>query len=284
MDSLIINHTEFSNLPLPPHCGPAVFETMRVYRDGGIARVPLLNSHLDRLMEGNALVQNPTITREPLLEDICSALVRYEWKENEEDALLRIILYPLHLVVTVSPWSPDPVFSNGIAAVTFEGERFLPQYKSTSALVSVMARNYATWRSAHEALLVNRREEITEGAWSNFFWVCQSGVLHTPKACDVLPGVTRGAVLTTLGEKIKKVEEPCPLMRVMGGVVECFITQSTHGIVPVLSIDGKSIGAGSPGEITLQLRQEYEALLAIDKFQVEVHGISKGHRNNLPGK
>ena len=72
-------------------------------------------------------------------------------------------------------------------------ERGFPEYKTTSAVVSVHARTEANKRGAQEALLIDRDGFVREGAWSNVFWV-ENGEILTPKL-RLLPGITRKFVL-----------------------------------------------------------------------------------------
>jgi len=52
---------------------------------------------------------------------------------------------------------------------------------------------------------------------------------------------------------------------------ECFMTGTGAEIIPVVRIDGRTIGAGRPGPLTAQLRQGFEALCHRDGVRVSLH-------------
>ena len=60
----------------------------------------------------------------------------------------------------------------------------------------VLQGNFQTrqWAGAHEALFVDDAGFLLEGATSNVF-VVRAGVLHTPEARGILPGITRDSLI-----------------------------------------------------------------------------------------
>jgi branched-chain amino acid aminotransferase len=112
------------------------------------------------------------------------------------------------------------------------------QLKTASRVRNVLARAEAEDQGADEALLLNQRGEITEGAATNFF-CAQDGVLCTPPLTGgLLPGVTRAAILEICRTlKIRTVERPITPaeVRVCEGA---FLSVSTMGIVEAISLDG----------------------------------------------
>jgi branched-subunit amino acid aminotransferase/4-amino-4-deoxychorismate lyase len=123
---------------------------------------------------------------------------------------------------------------------------------------SVLARAEAEDQGADEALLLNERGEITEGAATNFFWVAEGVVCTPPLAAGLLPGVTRAAVLEVCaGLGIKTAERPIT----PGEAAACdgaFLTVSTMGIVEATALDGRSLQR-SP--IIGQIREHYTRLV-----------------------
>ena len=102
---------------------------------------------------------------------------------------------------------------------------------------------------------------ITEGGSSTVFIITPDGRIVTrPLSNAVLPGITRLAVMRlaaedglTLEERAFTVEEAC-------AAAEVFFTSASNFVVPVVSIDGRAIGAGRPGPRTARLRELYVAL------------------------
>ena len=60
--------------------------------------------------------------------------------------------------------------------------------------------------------------------------------------------------------KVAKVAPTAPPKPRYGHAQEAFITQSSHGIVPVVEIDGEKIGTGYPGEVTKKLIALYQGM------------------------
>jgi branched-subunit amino acid aminotransferase/4-amino-4-deoxychorismate lyase len=73
----------------------------------------------------------------------------------------------------------------------------------------------------------------------------------------VLPGVTRDVVVELAHELRIPVSETPIYRHEIGALEECFLTGTTSDVMPVVPIDGKPVGSGKPGPITMRL---YEAL------------------------
>ncbi len=148
------------------------------------------------------------------------------------------------------------LFSEGAGAVTFEGERALPQAKSLNTLVNFLARRQAQRQGEHEGLLKSRGA-IKEGSSSNLF-VARGGRLLTPPPEEVLAGVTADIVLALAArEGIEVVAAPLAESE-MAAWDEAFLTSTSRHIMPLVSIDGRPIGRGHPGPITQHLSRCFE--------------------------
>jgi branched-chain amino acid aminotransferase len=152
---------------------------------------------------------------------------------------------------------PPRAYEKGVSTITFKATRFMPQAKTMNTLPNLMAKNAARASNAHEALLVNFRDEITEGATSNFFAVSGGKILHAPEM-EILTGVTMSLVLE-IAEKIGITTEERPLpVDEIESWDEAFITSTSRKVLPVTSIDGKQVGEGVVGEITRALMEEFD--------------------------
>jgi branched-chain amino acid aminotransferase len=124
-----------------------------------------------------------------------------------------------------------------------------PRVKSLNYLNNVMAKLEAKQRGADEALLLNAAGAIAETSVANIFAV-RDGDLLTPPAIDgALEGITRATVL----ELAAALEIPARTQSLgrfdLFAADEVFLTGSGAGLVPVRSLDGRSIGAGGPGPV-----------------------------------
>jgi len=155
---------------------------------------------------------------------------------------------------------PAALYAHGAPAITFEGQRFLPEAKSLNTLVSFLSRRRAHAIGAHEALL-HHGGAFTEGSNSNLFAVIE-GIVLTPPAEAVLSGVTRDVLFSLAAENDVALREARLAVRDLPRWDECFITSSTRHIMPITTIDGRPVGDGEVGPLTRRLMALFEAYFA----------------------
>jgi len=132
--------------------------------------------------------------------------------------------------------------------------------KTLNYLGSVLAKQEAKKQGADEALLLNQAGRVSEAAVANIFAV-HGRTLSTPPAIDgCLEGINRGAVLELAAELGLSVSERSLGRRELLAADEVFLTGSGAGVVGVRSLDGRTIGRGRTGEITLELERRHRAL------------------------
>ena len=148
--------------------------------------------------------------------------------------------------------------SAGISAIIEEDIRWkYCHIKAITLLPSVVLRHKAKQAGATEALLI-RDGYVTEGAASNVF-IVKSGIVKTPeKDGSLLPGITRDLVVELLSESGIPCEEVLIKETELRQADEIWITSSTWEIVPVIELDGKPVGTGSPGEVWQQAFRIYQ--------------------------
>jgi D-alanine transaminase len=151
---------------------------------------------------------------------------------------------------------PAAYFADGVAAITVEGERYLPQAKSLNTLVTFLARRRAQELGLHEALL-HHAGYLTEGSNSNLFAVIDGQVL-TPPGEQVLAGVTRDLLVAlSQGHECAIREAPLVLTDISRWS-ECFITSTSRHVMPVTALDGRTVGDGRVGPLTRRLAAIFE--------------------------
>ena len=229
---------------------PGVFTTLVSSSGEARFRLPLLDLHLRRLISnGRAAGLLETaggIKAEdlagPVFEFFSRAAAAEESGSTLPQLICRLILFAddeTKLLLSAAPYLAKWPPGAPIDLITVLGLRPNPEIKSTGFDLCTAASAQAKAAGGSEALLVDAEGHVREGAWSNIFWVDRRNRILTP-ARSVLPGIVRqvllecGAAETTDQEKTvdQLLAEAC-------GV---FITQSTTGITPVGSIDGKSAG------------------------------------------
>lgn len=168
-------------------------------------------------------------------------------------------------VVIVKPFEAPAarVFDDGIRISLVDMLRNHPKsvnpiIKSNNLLNNALAMQMAYRSGAEEALMCNFRGELTECSQANFFMV-RNGAALTPKSeAGLLEGVTRG-FLFEIGREIGiEVREETLYPKDLESAEEMFITSTTRELSPVVNVDGRVVGSGRPGPVTLKLLARYQ--------------------------
>jgi D-alanine transaminase len=152
-----------------------------------------------------------------------------------------------------------PAAKTGIVVRTIADPRWARRdIKSIMLLGQVLAKREAAAAGAQEAWLVDGDGFVTEGASSSALIVTAEGTLVTrPNSQAILPGCTRKAVLAIAERDGVKVEERLFTVAEALAASEAILTSASNFVLPVVTIDGQSIGNGKPGPITGRLRELY---------------------------
>lgn len=147
----------------------------------------------------------------------------------------------------------------GIHAITLEDPRWEHcDIKAITLLANVLARSQAADAGAQEAILI-RDDSATEGAASNLFIVKDKLLITPPKSDSLLPGITREIVL----ELAKQHGIPFAEARItaddLRSADEVWMSSSTKEILPVLQIDGQTVGTGVAGGAWEEMNALYES-------------------------
>lgn len=131
--------------------------------------------------------------------------------------------------------------------------------KTISLLPNVLAKQKAAEAGAYEAWQVDLDGFVTEGSATNAWIVTQDSEIVTRQTdAAILSGVTRLAVMELAErEGITLIERPFSLEEAKTAK-EAFLTSTTSNVMPVIEIDGSSIGNGHPGTVTRALSELYE--------------------------
>jgi D-alanine transaminase len=151
--------------------------------------------------------------------------------------------------------------AKGIAVKTMPDIRWgRCDIKTVMLLPATLAKQAALAEDAKEAWLVDREGYITEGASSNAWIVDQQGRLITRQIDNaILRGVTRATLIDVLkSQGLELLERPFTVAEAKAAR-EAFVTSATNVVMPVVRIDGKPIGNGHPGLLTLKLRADFHA-------------------------
>lgn len=169
---------------------------------------------------------------------------------------------PSSLVVTARALNRtrnEALAAKGIAVVSVPDNRWgRVDIKTVGLLPNVLARQAAIDRGAREAWFVDKGGAVTEGASANAWIVTAGGALVTRHADHaILRGITRGVVLDVVAAQGLRVEERAFSLQEAYAAREAFVTSATQIVMPVVSIDGHTIGDGKPGPVAQALRAKF---------------------------
>ena len=110
-------------------------------------------------------------------------------------------------------------------------------------------------RGADTAVLCTPAGQLAEGPGFNLFLI-RDGAMWTPRG-NVLEGMTRRTVFDLAGELGVPAQEADLLPEALRTADEVFLSSTAGGIMPVARVDGRPVGDGRPGPVTLRLRALY---------------------------
>ena len=130
--------------------------------------------------------------------------------------------------------------------------------KTVQLLPNLLAKQAARMTGAFEAWLVDEDGFVTEGSSTNAWIVDKDGTVITRDLSNaILPGVTRRIILEALAEAQIKVVERKFTVAEAKAAKEAFLSSATGAAVPVVAIDGQTLGNGAPGALTRRIRELY---------------------------
>ena len=149
--------------------------------------------------------------------------------------------------------------AKGIGVITIPENRWpRVDIKSVSLLPNVLAKQQARENDAYEAWFVDSEGHVTEGSSSNAWIVTKDGKVVTRSAeSRILAGITRAVLTDVLAALQIKFEERPFTPEEAYEAAEAFVTASSQIVMPVVRIDGRTIGTGKPGTISMRLREEF---------------------------
>lgn len=193
--------------------------------------------------------------------DVDEGIVYLEITRGAAD---RDFAYPENAAPTVvaftqsRPLIDNPYAATGVKIITIPDLRWKRRdIKSTAMLAQAMGKQAAKLKGAYEAWMVEDGF-VTEGTSSSAFILDAQGVIRTqPLGHHILPGVTRRAVLRLAAlEGVTIEERPFSVAEALAAR-EAFMTAASAFVLPVVEIDGVSIGDGRPGPIARAFRKLY---------------------------
>ncbi|MCO6456242.1 MAG: branched-chain-amino-acid transaminase [Pirellulaceae bacterium] len=259
--------------------GDGVFEGLRIYN----RRILKLRTHLDRLWNSARSIQ----LRIPYTEDELEQAVRQTVAANEkQNGYIRLVVTRGSGTLGINPYQcprafvfiivgdiqvyPAKFYQEGLSIISSatlqkHPATLSPRVKSLNYLANVLAKLEAIAAGVEEAVLYNAQGYVTECVVDNIFAVQRrrgGQVINTPPLhAGLLEGVTRNLVIELAEQAGYEVHQNDMTRHDLYSAQEIFLTGTGAEVVPVVKVDGRSIGDGKPGAVTGELMRLYRQLI-----------------------
>lgn len=256
--------------------GDGIWEGIRLHH-GVFAH---LDRHLDRLFAGAAAIALDIGLDRDGIEAALQATV--ERNDMHDNVHVRLMItrgdkktpsqHPSNniggpnIVIIAEHKAADPdVRNRGISLFTATVRRPAPdtldqKLNCHSKLHEVIALIQATSAGADEALMLDPTGAVATCNATNFFIIDRDG-LHTATGQYNLNGITSALVCEVAEAAGIPVHQHAFSLTDVYAADEAFVTGTFGGLTPVHTIDGRTIGTGEQGPMTIRLRELYEAAI-----------------------
>lgn len=247
--------------------GDGVFEGIRVYS----GRIFRLDAHLDRLYDSARYLMLEIPLRR---EEMAQAIIETVRRCGLYDAYVRPVISrgvgdlgldprkcktPTVVIIvdTIQLYSKE-AYERGLRAVTattrkMRSDALSPQAKTLNYLNNIMARIEANLAGVDEVIMLTSEGYVSECSADNLFLVRDGEVWTPPPHLGILKGVTREAVMGLARDLGLPMLERVFTLHDVYTADECFLTGTGAEVGSVVEVDGRRIGSGAPGPISLRL-------------------------------
>ena len=259
--------------------GDGIWEGLRVFN----GRVAFLDQHMDRLFEGaKALDFELGLSRVQLAKRIDRLLAANRMRDGVSIRLMisrgikstpnqdpRVTVGGPTIVIIAEFKEPDPeLLSRGLRIFTVHVRRGHPDVQDPrlnthSKLNCITACIQAIKAGFDEALMLDPQGFVATCNSTHFF-IVRDGEVWTSTGDYCLAGITRANVISLCRHNgIPSFEKNFSLSQVYGAQ-EAFVTGTLGGVVPVIEVDGRTIGEGKSGPMVQRLQNLYAELVNKD--------------------
>jgi branched-chain amino acid aminotransferase len=255
--------------------GDGVFEGIRAYK----GRIFKCDEHIRRLYDSAKAIWL-TI---PMSEEELAVALHAVLKVNKlKDGYIRLVVTrgkgdlgldprkcPKPTVIIIADaitLYPEEFYEKGLEVVTAASPRIAPEslsprVKSLNYLNNIMAKIEGIQAGCIEVLMLNHLGYVAECSGDNIFVVRDGRITTPPPEAGILEGITRNTVMELARGAGYAVEERNLGRYQVYTADEVFLTGTAAEVIPVVKVDGRAIGAGSPGKVTRDLRKRFLKLV-----------------------
>lgn len=254
--------------------GDGVFEGIRCYN----RLVFKLKEHIERLFESaKSIMLEVPLAQEEMIKAVINTL-----KANKlKDGYVRLIVTrgegdlgldprkcrgaTVIIIADKIALYPKELYREGLKIITVPTIRNLPealnpQIKSLNYLNNILAKIEAVHAGFDEAIMLDSLGYVAECTGDNIFIVKRNHLYTPPQCMGTLRGITRDTVLEIARKDKIPVHEHVITRHEVYISDECFLTGTAAEIIPVVMVDGRVIGTGKPGKVTLKLMKDFKEL------------------------
>ena len=169
---------------------------------------------------------------------------------------------PLIIITDKISLYPPNFYEDGLEIVTVSvrrnyAEAISPRIKSLNYLNNILAKIEGKQAGVEEVLMLNAEGYVVECSGDNIFFIKDNIIVTPPTHLGILEGVTRNTVIDLARELGITVEEKVFTRHDLYTSEECFLTGTAAEVIPVVKIDQRIVGNGSPGAVTQKLIEEF---------------------------
>jgi len=252
--------------------GDGVFEGIRAYN----GRIFKCWEHIDRLYESaHTLMIDIPLSKKEMVEAMKKTL-----RANElRDAYIRLVVSrgrgdlgidprrcdrgPTIVIITTGlALYPEELYEKGLKVVTANTRRipadsFNPRVKSLNYLNNIMGKIEANNYGVPEAIMLTDNGIVCECTADNLFFVKNGTVVTPPTWLPILDGITRKTILWLCGELDIPHKEDCFTLHDIYNADEMFLCGTGAELIPVIEVDGRTVGDGTPGPIFRKILEHF---------------------------
>ena len=251
--------------------GDGVFEGIRVYA----GKIFECKAHMDRLYESAKVICLPV----PMEMDVLiKAMEETVAANNVQEGYIRLLITrgigdlglnpflckggKIIIIADNVQLYPEELYEKGMTVVSVPSVRnhpmsCPPQVKSLNYLNNIMAKIESIQAGAGEGIMYNHMGYVAEATGDNVF-IVRNGTVYTPPVqAGSLDGITRQVVIKLAAKENIPVVEKDLTRFDLYVADELFLTGTAAEVIGAVEMDGRKIGAGTPGPITKLLRKKF---------------------------
>ena len=262
--------------------GDGIFEGIRLY-GGNVFR---LDEHLERFeYSARAIMLDLPLTRAEWSHAVCETCR----VNGLTDGYIRLVATRGVGDLGLAPWLcgkpsyfviaskislyPAEHYEKGLAIVTVPTRRVGPgafpsTVKSLNYLNNILAKIEARQAGALEGIMLNDQGYVAEATADNVFIVHKGELLTPAPSQGALKGVTRSTIIDVARDLNIVLREANLTRYDLWCSDECFLTGSGAEVIPVVKLDGRTIGSGTPGPITRKVLAEFRKRVLVEGTRI----------------